>query len=102
MATKKWYGSEDLARRLGPMTLAKCIRANRMAEELSQTAFAKKVGISRANLCDIEKGRKAVSPARAAKMAQVLGLSETYFVALCLQDILRNAKLPYKVELKAA
>ena len=41
----------------------------RLGEEMSQVEFAKKLGISRSHLCDIEKGRKSVSVARAARFA---------------------------------
>ena len=34
------------------------------------------LGVSRSHICDIEKGRKVVSPERAAKWANVLGYSD--------------------------
>lgn len=60
------------------------------------------MGISRANLCDIEKGRKLVSLDRAVHIAKALGISEQYVIQLALQDQLRREKLPYEVELKNA
>jgi transcriptional regulator with XRE-family HTH domain len=38
-----------------------------------QPELAKKLGISKSHLNDIEKGRKAVSPERAARFAKILG-----------------------------
>ncbi len=102
MSTKRWYGIKDLEKRLGPMTMAMCLRSLRENDEISQSDFSKKLGISRANLCDIEKGRKLVSPERAAAFAKILGFSETFFVQIALEDSLRAANMHYRVELKAS
>lgn len=99
---KKWYGLEDLERRHGPMTVGRFIKAFRECDDVSQTAYAKRQGISKANLCDIEKGRKLVSVERAAKFAKVLGVSEAVLVQLAIQDQLRDAKLRFTVEVHAA
>jgi len=72
------------------------------AEEMSQVEFAKKLGISKQHLCDIEKGRKFVSPARAAKFAKILGHSERSFDALALQDVVNQGRLKLKVTVEAA
>jgi len=91
---------EDLAG--GPLTLGRYIASIREGEELSQIAFAKKIGISKSHLCDIEKGRKPVSPARAAELACILGYSEKQFVQLALQDAMERAGLDYQVKIEAA
>ena len=65
-------------------------------------AFAKLLGVSRQHLCDIEKGRRRVSPARAAKWARVLGYSETMMAQLALQYMVEEAGLRMKVSVKAA
>lgn len=102
MSTKKWYGVADLEKRLGPMTMAMSLRSHRMSDYISQTDFAKKLKISKANLCDIEKGRKLVSLERAAKFAKILQMPEAYYVALALGDQLRAAHLKYEVFIKKA
>jgi transcriptional regulator with XRE-family HTH domain len=102
MNTKKWFGITDLENKYGPMTLGLFIRSFREADHLSQAVYAKKLKISRANLCDIEKGRKMVSPDRAAKLARQLKLPEAVLIQLSMQDQLRKYKLDYKVELKSA
>lgn len=102
MATKKWYGESDLAEKFGEMTLGMFLVAFREAEELSQAEFSKKLGLSRANLCDIEKGRKVPSAERAAKMAKKLGVPEKVLVQLSIQDMLKASHLDYRVELLAA
>jgi antitoxin HigA-1 len=86
----------------GPLTLGEAMEAIRLGDELSLATFAKKLGISRANLCDIEKGRKMVSPERAARFAKVLGYGQRQFVRLALQDQLKHAGLKFRVELEAA
>jgi len=102
MTTKRWYGLKDLENKFGSMTIGLFLRAFRESEELSQVAYSKKLRLSRANLCDIEKGRKLVSPSRAAKMAKVLGVPPEVLIQLAIQDELRMAHLNYRVELKKA
>ncbi len=86
----------------GPLTLGKAIESVRKSEDLSQDACAKKLGVSKSHLCDVEKGRKIVSPERAAKWARVLGYPESVLVRLTIQAELDAAGLKYKVALDAA
>jgi hypothetical protein len=58
------------------------------------------VEISRAHLCDIENGRKGLSPSRAAVFAQKLGYSETLFVELALQDLVTREGLNLHVDVR--
>jgi transcriptional regulator with XRE-family HTH domain len=102
MSTKKYYGVEDLEKKFGHMTLGKFLKSFREADDVSQVDFARKIKVSRANLCDIEKGRKFVSPDRAKRMANILGVPETVLIQLVLQDQLRVAHLNYTIELKKA
>ncbi len=102
MTTKKWYGLEDLEKKHGPMTFGQFVKAFREADEISQADYAKKLKITRSNLCDIEKGRRFVGPALAAKIAKAMEVSELAMIQLALQDQLRKGKFPYKVELKSA
>lgn len=100
MATKRQFGVKDLEEKFGPMTVGLFLRSIREAEGHSQSAFAKKLKLSRANLCDIEKGRKNVSPERAVLLAKALSVPETVLIQLSLQDTLRAAHLNYTVEIK--
>jgi len=86
----------------GPLTLGRAIEAIRKSEELSQDECAKKLGVSKSHLCDVEKGRKTVSPERAAKWARALGYPESVLVRLAIQSELDAAGLKYKVEIEAA
>jgi transcriptional regulator with XRE-family HTH domain len=99
--SEKKFGIGDLEKKFGPMTFGGFIRAFREADETSQVEFAKQLGLSRANLCDIEKDRKLVTAERASKIAKRLGVPETVLIQLSIQDHLRAAKLNYRVELKA-
>ena len=78
-------------------TFGSVLRAWRLAEELNQSQMAKLLGISRANLCDIEKGRKLPSPSRAVKIASKLGMLEPHAVELVLQDTLDKEHIKLKV-----
>lgn len=102
MNTKKWHGLADLDQRFGRMSVGLFLAAFRESEGLSQAEYARKLGLSRANLCDLEKGRKLISPERAAKLAKKLGVPEKVLIQLSIQDSLFIAKLKYVVELKAA
>jgi antitoxin HigA-1 len=86
----------------GPLTLGRAIESIRKGEELSQDECARKLGISKSHLCDVEKGRKTVSPERAAKWARILGYPESVMVQLALQGELDAAGLKYRVEIEAA
>jgi len=86
----------------GPLTFARLMWSMRRCEEMSQDDFAKLLGISKSHLCDIEKGRKSVSPKRAAHFARKLGYSEKQFVKFALQATLDNDGLKYSIELSAA
>ena len=85
-----------------PLTLGGLLESIRLSEEMSQAAFAKKLGISASHLCDIEKGRKVVSPERAGRFAKVLGRSQQQFVRLAPQELLDEAGLKMKVDVAAA
>ena len=89
---------EDLAG--GALTLGRLLRAIREGEEWSLAAMGKKLGVSRAHVANIEKG-KPVSPECAARYARALGHSEDQFVRLALQDELHRSGLDYRVELHA-
>jgi len=85
-----------------PLTLGGLIESIRLGEEISQTAFARTLGISPSHLCDIEKGRKVVSPERAARFARILGRSPKQFVRLSLQGLVDEAGLKMRVNVAAA
>lgn len=86
----------------GPLTLGDLLLSIRLAEGMSQADFARTLKISRSHLCDLEKGRKTLSPQRAARFARALGYSETQFVRLALQAMVAEAGLHLTVQLVPA
>jgi transcriptional regulator with XRE-family HTH domain len=104
MTTKKKSSAVAYLEKIsgGPLTLGNTLQAHRHAEDLTQEQMAKKIGISKAHLSQIEKGHKFLSPERAKDFAKKLGYSQKLFVSLSLQDQLGRAGIKYKVTLEAA
>src|SRR3954454_22836446 len=104
MTTKKGkiFGSKDLEKRLGTLCIGEFIHTWRVSEEMSLKDFGKRVGMSVANLCDIEKGRKGVSPEKAEQIAKAIGVPPALLIRLAIEESLRAAGLKYSVEVKPA
>jgi transcriptional regulator with XRE-family HTH domain len=104
MITKKSKESLDYISSLTgiKLTLGEMLRSIRQCEEISQVNFSKQLGISRQNLCDMEHGRRFVSPKVAAGYANKLGYSENQFVRLCLQDLLDRDGIDLEVDVQKA
>ena len=85
-----------------PISFGQLLESHRICDEISQAELARKMEISRAHLCDIEKGRRLVSAERAAKFAKVLGYPVSSFVTAALEDQLRKAGLKMRVTVDAA
>ena len=86
----------------GPLTLGTFLCSIREGEEWSQAEMGRRLGVSRAHICDLEKGRRGLSPTKAAKWARILGYHEGQMVELALQAQVDSAKLKYTVKLDAA
>jgi transcriptional regulator with XRE-family HTH domain len=86
----------------GPLSLGAALSGIRESDGESLSQFAARLGISRTHLCDIEQGRRTVSPERAARFAKALKQHQAQFVRLALQDQVRNAGLRLKVDVHAA
>ena len=80
-----------------PIPFGETLSILRSFEGKNQSDFAKMIGISRGNLCDIEKGRKGVSPERAAQFAKKLGYPVSYLVEIALNDIANDLLKPLKL-----
>ena len=78
--------------------MASLLLALRECDELSQVKFAKKLGLSKQMLCDIEKSRKFVSPARAARFARKLGYPPELFIKIALEEELKREGLLLKIK----
>jgi transcriptional regulator with XRE-family HTH domain len=99
---RKTFGIKDLEKRLGHLTVGELLHTFRMTDELSLKEFGKRIGVSVANLCDIEKGRKGVSPKKAEQIAVAIGVPPALLIRLALEESLKAAGLKYKVEIKPA
>jgi|SRR6185437_2826338 len=81
------------------LTFGKMIANIRECDEITQTDFAKILGISRHYLCDIEHDRRNVSVVKAYEYANKLGYSTKQFVQLALQGQIDKVGLNYDVAL---
>lgn len=100
MITKSYF--EKLEKQYGVLTFGDLLRVWRDGEDMTQTAFAKKIGLSVQNLNDIEKGRRIPTPTRAARIAKKLGLPEMGMIQLALRDSLVKEGFHYEVKLESA
>ena len=91
---------DDLAG--GPVSFGDAVRAARDLIEISQAELARRLGVGRQSICDIEKGRALVSVEKAAKIARTLNHNEKLFVRLALQDQVAKAGLKLNVSLSEA
>lgn len=102
MTTNNLDARSVLESMVGPLTFGNMLSCIRKCDELSQVEFAKKLGLSKSHLCDIEQDRKSVSPERAARFAKILGYSERQFVRLALQSLIDRSGLRLTVNVEAA
>lgn len=56
------------------------VRIYRENRGMTQAALGSKVGMTRAYICDMEKGRRAISKAMAKKMAGIFNTSVSRFI----------------------
>lgn len=104
MGRKNQGALEKLEKLIGePVTFGLYIKSIREAEELLQSEFAEKLGISVQHLSNVENGRKHVSIERAEAWGKALGYPEAMFVQLSLQDQFQRAGLDgYQLTVKKA
>jgi transcriptional regulator with XRE-family HTH domain len=84
----------------GELTLGKLIWSIRECEEMTQVAFAERLGISKQHLCDLEHDRKSVSPKLAAYYAEILEYSQEQFIQLALQNTVDREGLKVRIEVE--
>lgn len=76
----------DLEKRIlgSRLTFGAAAEGLRVGDEISQVAFARKLRVSRQYLCDVEKGRRLVSPEQATRFAKAFGHPPNVLVRLAL------------------
>lgn len=82
------------------MTFGGLVYSLRISDEITQVELAKRVGVSKQFLSDVENNRKDVGIAFAKKIADALGYSIEPLIELLIRDQLRRQDLHYVVELK--
>lgn len=81
------------------LTFGKMLANIRECDELTQTEFAKILGISRHYLCDLEHDRRSVSVSKAYEYANKLGYSAKQFVQLALQGQIDKAGIDMTIDI---
>ena len=84
------------------MTFGGLIRSLRMSDEISQVELAKKLGVSKQFLSDVEHNRKDVGIGFAKNVSSVLGYSIEPLLELLIRQQLKRQRLNYTVEIKKA
>lgn len=82
------------------MSIGNMLWSIRECDELSQADFAKLLGVSRQYLCDVERGRRIVSPKTAAEFAEKLGYSPMHFIQIAIQDELNKYGFHFDIQLQ--
>jgi len=82
------------------LTFGEQLKNLRLQQDCSLTEFARRIGISAANLCDLERGRKTPSPRRALAIAKILRIKPDGLLALTIEEILRKENVRFKVSLE--
>jgi transcriptional regulator with XRE-family HTH domain len=100
MTTKNGLSAKKAIRKItGPISFGEMILSVRVARDLSQVTMALELGISKQELCNIEKGRKLVSVERAKSFAESLDMPPKTFAKYALQDQLSAAGISGEVEI---
>jgi|SRR5664279_1397278 len=99
---RKSFGLKNLEKQLGKLTVGELLHTWRVSDEQSLKDFGKLIGVSVANLCDIEKGRKCVSPKKAEQISKAIGLPPALLIRLSIEESLKAVGLKYSVEIKPA
>ncbi len=100
--TKTYDALSEIITLENSASFGELIKSFRLCDELSQAELAEKIGISKQHLSAIENGKKAVSPARAAKFAEALGYPADQFVIAAIEDELREAGIDLNFDLRKA
>ncbi len=97
MITKFKKARDLLDEMTGVLSFGDFIKSLRLSLEFTQVEMAKRLKISRQDLCDIEKGRKSISVERAIYFAKRLNHSDKLFAKYVIDDQLRKSGLKYRV-----
>lgn len=82
------------------MTFGSLVRSLRLSDEITQVELAKRVGVSKQFLSDVEHDRKDVGINFAKKVSDALGYAVEPLIELLIREQLKKQQLNYIVELK--
>ena len=82
-------------------SLGRLVSALRMFEGLSQAELARKLGLRRGVVCDLEADRRVLMPAQASQIAKALGYDEEVIIGFAVEDWLAREGLAFEVALSA-
>ena len=99
---KRKSATQRLEEKYGEPSFSDLLVAHRKCEGFSQVELARKLGMSRQNLCDLEKGRTTPSLERIEKISSYLGVSSIPFIEAVMKDFLkrRHKDLSLKIVVK--
>ena len=80
-------------------SVGKLFKALRICDELKQTELAKKLNISRQELCDIENDRKSLSIERVVALAKAVNYPVNLFVLYHFKQQLQRVNLKYDIQI---
>jgi plasmid maintenance system antidote protein VapI len=86
----------------GPLTVGQALNSHRLCEEITMADMARTLGVSRSTLNDIEKGRRRVSPQKAAEFGKALGDFPGLWALMAIREQLRDAGLDKWIKVEAA
>ena len=98
---KKVRAKKAIKNIVGHISFSEMLLSLRKSKGMTQVEFAKKLKITKQELCNIEKGRKTVSPERAALFAKKLGDSKKVFITYILEDIAYKSGFIASVKMRA-
>lgn len=84
------------------MTFGGLVRSLRLSDGIPQVKLAKKLGVSKQFLSDVEHNRKDVGISFAKKISSALGYSVEPLLELLIKQQLKRQRLNYIVEIKKA
>jgi len=79
-----------LEKEVGPVSVAMLLRVYRTRNDLSQTSLAKKLGVTKGFISNIENGVKKLSLSKLISIAEDLGANPKYFAKVWLEDEARE------------
>lgn len=79
------------------LSLGDFLKSHRLGEELSQTDFAKFLGISKQRLSDLENNKGNVSIKLCKELADKIEVPAEWLASLALQDMINKEGLNLKV-----